>query len=152
MEAGLLGAQSFVPEVDLGRAVKIKAKFFGNHSCELSLRSLMVETSFSKANFRRSWRYLGHVTYYILAAQTIYFKYYFNKSSFCRSIEISGSLTPRHSNKVLAGFNLSATEEPVQDSVGASGYAYTLSTICTDTISSQVKIFLNRLQFRPVFD
>ena len=44
----------------------------------------------------------GDVTYYILAAQTIYFKYYFNKSSFCRSIEISGSLTPRQSIKVLA--------------------------------------------------
>ena len=42
------------------------------------------------------------MTYYILAAQTIYFKYYFNKSSFCRSIEISGSLAPRQSIKVLA--------------------------------------------------
>ena len=42
------------------------------------------------------------MTYYILAAQTIYFKYYFNKSSFRRSFETSGSLAPRQSIKVLA--------------------------------------------------
>ncbi len=61
-----------------------------------------MEQDFQQTNYRRSWRYLGHVTYYILAAQTIYFKYYFNNSSFCRSIEISGSLAPRQSIKVLA--------------------------------------------------
>ncbi len=103
MEAGLLGAQSFVPEVNLGRAVEIKAKFFDRHSCESSLRNLEVETQFFINQIidvhGGTW---GDVTYYILAAQTIYFKYYFNKSSFCRSSEISGSLTPRQSIKVLA--------------------------------------------------
>ena len=69
-----------------------------NRACEV----WRLEQDFQQTNFRRSWRYLGNVTYYILAAQTIYYKYYFNKTSFCRSIEISGSLAPRQSINVLA--------------------------------------------------
>ena len=33
-------------------------------------------------------------------------------------------------------FNLSATQQPVQDSVGASGYAYTSSTTCMEQVKS----------------
>ena len=63
--------------------MRIKAKIFGKHSYSNTCEFLRVETQyFIKLIFDVHEGTWGDVTYYILAAQTIYFKYYFNKSSF----------------------------------------------------------------------
>ena len=58
-------------------------------------------TVFHQTNFRRSWRYLGNVTYYILAAQTIHFEVLLlNEASFSQIIRDQRELDAEQSIKV----------------------------------------------------
>ena len=89
------------------------------------------------------------MTYYILAAQTIHFELFIiEQNKFLPINRDQWELDAKTKHLSIGEFNLSATEQPVQDSVGASGYAYTSSTTCVETFKSSHY----RLQFRPVFD